>query len=201
MKNIISILGAIIFASCILSSCGQNDNKKKELELKERELALKEREFALKEKELTLDSARKSKPIEKKTIATINQTQPTKQTNLPNKTDYTSKLIGKWDGYYIYYDEQSKSYKQGAEVHCEIIKDERGLKFIGVDGNVKSEDNVYLSYENGKFYGSYILGKYGGTHGQLIEIKFTLELQNDNILVWHDSNEGPKSKTEFHKAR
>lgn len=51
MKNILTIMGAIIFALFILSSCGQNDNKQKELELKERELALNEKELALKEKD------------------------------------------------------------------------------------------------------------------------------------------------------
>ena len=44
MKNIIIILGAIIIASFILVSCGQNSNKQKELELKEKELALKEKD-------------------------------------------------------------------------------------------------------------------------------------------------------------
>lgn len=53
MKNILTIMGAIIFTLFILSSCGQNDNKQKELELKEKELALKEKELVVKEKEAT----------------------------------------------------------------------------------------------------------------------------------------------------
>lgn len=51
MKNIMTFLAAIVIASFIMVSCGQNSNKQKELELKERELALKEKEFALKEKD------------------------------------------------------------------------------------------------------------------------------------------------------
>ena len=44
MRNII-----FLFAfSTLIISCGHNNNKEKELELKERELALKEKEFALK---------------------------------------------------------------------------------------------------------------------------------------------------------
>lgn len=46
----------IICLSSFVISCGQSDNKQKELELKEKELALKEKELALKEKELQQDS-------------------------------------------------------------------------------------------------------------------------------------------------
>jgi hypothetical protein len=68
MKNIMTILVAII-TSFIMVSCGENNNKQKELELKERELALKEKELALKEtqnKSTNIDSKIKSatKPIE-----------------------------------------------------------------------------------------------------------------------------------------
>jgi plastocyanin len=51
MKNVNTIFGLIIVASCLLASCGQNSLKQKELDLKEKELALKERELALKEKD------------------------------------------------------------------------------------------------------------------------------------------------------
>ena len=54
MKNITIILGAMLIASTILFSCGQNSNKQKELELKERELALKEKELALKERGISV---------------------------------------------------------------------------------------------------------------------------------------------------
>ena len=47
MRHIISILTISLF----ILSCGQDENKKKELELKERELALKEKELAMKEKD------------------------------------------------------------------------------------------------------------------------------------------------------
>ncbi|MEO8769599.1 MAG: hypothetical protein ABI402_05925 [Ferruginibacter sp.] len=41
----------IIIVSILFYSCGQDENKRKELELKEKELALKQRELDLKEKE------------------------------------------------------------------------------------------------------------------------------------------------------
>jgi len=47
MRHFITILTL----SFIIASCGQNDNKQKELELKEKELALKEKEFALKQED------------------------------------------------------------------------------------------------------------------------------------------------------
>ncbi len=51
MKNIITIIGTIIIASFLMTSCDQNSSKQKELELKERELAIKEKELSLKEKD------------------------------------------------------------------------------------------------------------------------------------------------------
>ena len=51
MKKFITILGAIIFALLVMTSCMQQDSsKQKELDLKEKELALKEKELILKEK-------------------------------------------------------------------------------------------------------------------------------------------------------
>lgn len=47
MKNRMLFMVAILFASFIMVSCGQNANKQKELELREREVALKEKELAL----------------------------------------------------------------------------------------------------------------------------------------------------------
>lgn len=108
-----------------------------------------------------------------------------------------SKLIGKWNGYTIYYDAQEGKYKQGAEQHCQIVRDAKGIKFIGVDGQVLDEDNAYLSYKMGKFYGSYLAGKHGGTHGLEWEVRFTLELKADNTLLFDDS----RWKNEFKKEQ
>ena len=55
MRHFITVLTL----SFIIASCGQNDNKQKELELKERELALKEKEFALKQQD---SSGKQTKP-------------------------------------------------------------------------------------------------------------------------------------------
>ena len=65
MRHIIFILTISLF----VISCGQNDNKQKELELKEKELALKE-------KEIYLDSVQKStkaEPVSPNTTAPISQ--------------------------------------------------------------------------------------------------------------------------------
>lgn len=78
MKNIITILGAIIIASFILVSCGQNSNKQKELELKERELALKEKELALKEKD--------SVNLKSSTLETVKKDSAQETKKLPSDT-------------------------------------------------------------------------------------------------------------------
>ncbi|MEN6420522.1 MAG: hypothetical protein ABFD76_01130 [Smithella sp.] len=114
-----------------------------------------------------------------------------------SKEESISKLIGKWNGYTIWYDNQDGKYKKGAEEHCQILRDTKGIKFIGQNGQALDEDNVYLSYKKGKFYGSYILGKHGGTHGIIDKVKFTLEFTNDNILVYQDST----SKHEYTKEK
>lgn len=67
MKNIMTIIAAILFVAFIMSGCGQNNTKQKELELKEKELALKERELALNGKEIALDNAKKSKTADNET--------------------------------------------------------------------------------------------------------------------------------------
>ncbi len=68
MRQFILILTLGIF----FLSCGQNENKQKELELKERELALKEKEFALKQKDSS-NIQNQAKPVTT-TPATDNST-------------------------------------------------------------------------------------------------------------------------------
>jgi hypothetical protein len=115
----------------------------------------------------------------------------------PNKEEMISKLVGTWGGYTIWYDNQDGKYKQGAEQHCQIVRDAKGIKFIGKDGHILDEDNVYLSYRNGIFYGSYIAGKHGGTHGRLYTVKFTLRFKDGNTLLYQDST----WKEEYQKSR
>jgi len=50
----------IITLSILFFSCGQDENKQKELELKEKELALKQRELDLKEKESNIPTSKDS---------------------------------------------------------------------------------------------------------------------------------------------
>jgi hypothetical protein len=50
MRQTILILTLCIF----ILSCGQNESKQKELELREREIAIKEKELALKQKDSVL---------------------------------------------------------------------------------------------------------------------------------------------------
>lgn len=61
------------------------------------------------------------------------------------------------------------------------------MKFIGLEGQVLSEDNVYLTYRAGKLYGSFVFGKHGSTHGLISRKTFTLTLRDDNTLVFDDS--------------
>lgn len=124
------------------------------------------------------------------------------QKNFLSKEESISRLIGNWNGYHIWYDDQNGKYEKGAEKHCQIVKDTKGIKFIDGDGQVLAEDNVYLSYKKGKFYGSYILGKHGGTHGIIDKVKFTLELKNDNILVYKDDKTvSGKRRNEYTKEK
>ncbi len=69
MRQFILILTVSIF----FISCGQNENKQKELELKEKELALKQRELDLKEKESNTQSQKDNtaKPNTTQTATTV----------------------------------------------------------------------------------------------------------------------------------
>lgn len=95
MRHIIFLLTF----SIIIISCGQTDNKQKELELKEKELALKE-------KGIYLDSVEKSKKAETPTsnsVATVSQSPidiPEKNNAMQNVTGDRDKFIGTftWSG-------------------------------------------------------------------------------------------------------
>ena len=97
MKYIITILGAIIIASFIMSSCGQNSTKQKELELKEKELALKE-------KQLALDSVRNSNSVRTSLVSKAKQDSVSKQTQVSSQSKAMSekKLIDKEYGTYSF---------------------------------------------------------------------------------------------------
>lgn len=101
MKIFMTYLGATIIASFILVSCGQNNDKQKELELKERELALKERELALKEKDTSVAIQKESQPSLKETAklsneAIISGKAPTIEVEkkCDSKYQFSGKLIG-----------------------------------------------------------------------------------------------------------
>ncbi len=88
------IFTLFIIISTILMSCGQNDNKKKELELRERELALKEKDFEFKNKAVTIDSIQNSKQNGLKGSNIKNQLQSNKQINLPlNPTEIKKQIV------------------------------------------------------------------------------------------------------------
>lgn len=80
MKNSITTLGTILYASLTLMSCAPNDNRQKELELRERELALKEKEFALKETALSQTDS-----TGQKSTALASPQKPVSQNKAPNK--------------------------------------------------------------------------------------------------------------------
>lgn len=121
----------------------------------------------------------------------------TPKVTLSEQDAILSRLIGKWDGYTIYYDAQERQNKRGAEQHCEFVRDNKGVKFIGENGQVLSEDNAYLTFQKGKLYGSYLAGKHGGTHGKTWTQRFRIDLRDDNTLVFEDST----WKIEYEKRR
>jgi hypothetical protein len=125
------------------------------------------------------------------------------QANLPNQSRTSAekdaifdRLAGKWEGNIINLDPKTGRYKRGAEQQCEFIRDAKGVKFIGRDGQITPEDDVYLTYLGGKLHGSYEFGKHGGAHGNIWTQKFTLTLKADNTLLFDDSN----WKVEYHKT-
>jgi len=92
MRHIIFLLTVSLF----LMSCGQTDNKQKELELKEKELALKEKELEIKQKELNvnLDTSKVKKDTPKQT-AVLESTKSI----VPNTQTTDIPFVGKknWD--------------------------------------------------------------------------------------------------------
>jgi hypothetical protein len=80
--------------------------------------------------------------------------------------------------------------------NVDFVRDQKGVKFIGADGQVLAEDDVYLHYSGGKLYGTYQMGRHGGAHGMLFPMNFSLELRDDGTLLFDDS----RSKTVYKKA-
>jgi hypothetical protein len=80
----------------VIASCGQSNNKQKELELKERELALKQKELELKERENKSDS----QPTVKTTVSQQEVIKETAQNATSLKVPITvgkvSNLLGKY---------------------------------------------------------------------------------------------------------
>jgi len=107
-----------------------------------------------------------------------------------------ARVVGQWDGFTIYFDPQEQKNRRGAPQHCELVRDQKGVRFMGENGSVLAEDEVYLRYGGGgKLYGSYVAGKHSGTHGQVWTQRFFLELRDDNTLLFDDG----KWKHEYRK--
>ena len=91
MKKLITIVGVVIFASFLLTSCGQNNLKQKELELKERELALKEKELDLKVVQKSNTSYTDSTNANKEQKVKTEQQKVTNAQNKPIKAKFVDK--------------------------------------------------------------------------------------------------------------
>ena len=152
-----TFLGAIIIASFIMVSCGQNSNKQKELELKERELALKE-------KELYLDSIQKSKKVDPTISNSANPVTPPKdvvEKSKPtqNTTGDRDKFIGTftWAGecprgcFYNHVFQQNGKVKttfetaQSSDIYTENWTIDENKKVIKIGDN-----KWYYKFINGK---------------------------------------------------
>lgn len=147
MKKYMTIFGAIIFASFIMVSCGQNSNKQKELELKERELALKEKELALKEKDTT-EVNNKATAVTEKDIKTteIKKTSPNEKVMTMIFKDYS---VG--DNAYVVFNDIAT----GKE-HYFILESGNESKFNGIkllleDDNAEFGEVANPKYINKKF--------------------------------------------------
>lgn len=119
MKNVILIIGVVIFTSFILAGCGQNRIKQKELELKEKELVLKQKELELKEKEIT-----------KKDSILTKSRSPLKAEQLKSKKEE------QWDPFWILFSNAVKQKDKGALLKLALYDSE----FDGGAGGESAKD-------------------------------------------------------------
>ena len=173
--------GAIIFVSVILASCGQNDNKQKELELKERELALKEKEFALKQKDSTVHQT----------------TSSTKAVEQISVNDAGQDFLGEWK-----YKDEFKT-----DAFLKITKDKKG-KFNIQKGHKNGDKinwgNMDFSIGTGinlKFSSGKLVGKYRNWEGSApdaySDISIAIKLTSSGSLLFksdYESFEATKIK-------
>lgn len=97
-------------------SCGQDDNKKKELELKEKELQLKEKELKMKEDSIKNSSANNS--------VTLKDNSSPVEKKCDSKYQLAGKLIGVYsEGSYCQY------------VYLKILTDDGKELYLFLDGN------------------------------------------------------------------
>ncbi|MBL0202346.1 MAG: hypothetical protein IPP81_19975 [Chitinophagaceae bacterium] len=139
MRQLIFLLAFPLF----LISCGLNDTKQKELELKENELALKQKALDLKEKQISGDTTAKN--VAPTNTATIEQIvldirSEFKRINSLRLTTKKYKFVCDTDGTITYYSDNGR-----------VVKIAIDWGFIG-DGSSKSEyyykdDKLIFTYE------------------------------------------------------
>ena len=133
MKHFVLILAL----TSLVLSCGQNDNQKKELDLKEKELALKQKELELKEKEMSKQDSNLTKA------------------NVPPKSvQLKSEKEESWDAFWILF---SNAVKQKNKVALLNLAS-KGDAFDGGAGGDSPEDwaGRMVGSEEGKYFISVI---------------------------------------------
>ncbi|MBM3713041.1 MAG: hypothetical protein FJW56_06350 [Actinobacteria bacterium] len=133
MKCSISFILAAIFTLLVVVGCSQNDDKKKELELKEKELALKERELALKEKGLSSDTIQKIKSLESQTPKILSKSQQSDK-SIPSQIKKTSVNCEKFIGTWVF---------NGGDYNCSLIISQNGAKYKIVESCSTGLNNIY----------------------------------------------------------
>lgn len=164
MKNIITFLGAIIIASFIVISCGQNNNKQKELELREREIAIKEKELGIKENDtskqkLHADTLKINLSNSKQNDSISNSVKPLMVNPLSVSGDMGQITFSQNDKTIFYFDAKTKKGKirlNGIEYVINKLQydDEGGYKFYGSAVNITTTKGNWAEMESDCGYGT-----------------------------------------------
>lgn len=140
MRNII----LMTVSALLIFSCGQNDNKQKELELKERELAVKEKELALKQRDTISSKTPMADTSKKTTKQEIKKSSPnTKVMNM------IFKAYEEGENMYLVF----KDIETGKEYSFENPDEKKfnGIKIYVPDNNSQFEVKANPKYINKKF--------------------------------------------------
>ena len=165
MKNGLHLLLITTIVSLIIS-CGQDDTKKKELELREREITLKEKEIKLKEKDTSIVKTSSVDTVKKTILQEIKKSSPNAKV-----MTMIFKRYEEGDNSYLVF----KDTETGKEYSFEDIDEKKfhGIKILVDDPNSQFEVGANPKYLNKKFIieAVYKTVLKNGEEGETIKVK------------------------------